>query len=462
MLQYEFDDANRMKSVKSSLLSGNPDGCTYFYDKNSQIDIVEYPNGVTADYDYDDTGRISEYSYKNKSGNFINRKILLRNALGYKKEEEIIAGMELMPIMQMQQSRTHSPADKLNQITTTPSTKGTAPQTTTYIFDNNGNLLSDSRNSFSYQFDYENRLTKIVNRKSKIQNYFDDLGDRIRRTENGETRFHVLDKGATLHNVLAEYDSAGNIKRSYIWGANGLIAQLKTQNSEFKIHYFCSDELGSTLAITDDSGEVVDEICYTAYGEISNRKFGFDTPYLYIGGHGVYYEGLNLYNMKARFYDSALKRFINKDPSGIEGGFNLYANANPLFYVDPTGFAYFALRPLGGSSWQSGASHNPIDDYLNTEIAHEQIFFEDKKGENIGFFDDGTIKQENKPSGYRITRTGYDDKVLRQAVNDTNLKPYHLLWQLSPNKEKFNCQDWAEAVRDNYETIELQQTKSFK
>ena len=84
--------------------------------------------------------------------------------------------------------------------------------------------------------------------------------------------------------------------------------------------------------------------------------------------------------------------------------------------VDPSGLAYFASRPLSGWPWIPGASNNPIDDYFNTEISHEQIFFEDEKGGNIGFFDDGTLKHEENPSGYRPTRTNFDDTLWDQSL----------------------------------------------
>jgi hypothetical protein len=43
--------------------------------------------------------------------------------------------------------------------------------------------------------------------------------------------------------------------------------------------------------------------------------------------------------MKARFYDARLTRFLTRDPIGLAGGTNpyLYANANPLFFIDPFG-----------------------------------------------------------------------------------------------------------------------------
>ncbi|NCC51697.1 MAG: RHS repeat-associated core domain-containing protein [Spartobacteria bacterium] len=69
-----------------------------------------------------------------------------------------------------------------------------------------------------------------------------------------------------------------------------------------------------------------------------------------MGSLGVRFVGdMYLLHMNARYYNVRLKRFLTPDPIGLDGGFNLYlyANANPVFYVDPLG-----LCPNSGSSQQ--------------------------------------------------------------------------------------------------------------
>jgi RHS repeat-associated protein len=170
------------------------------------------------------------------------------------------------------------------------------------------------------------------------------------------------------------------------------------------------------------------------------------------------------------YYNPEQGRWTTRDPIYEQGSIasqsettervrlpmNIYAFCanNPVFYYDKNGLAYFALRPLGGKPWIPIGSHNPLDDWLNTEISHEQVFFEDQNGPgNIGFFNDNTVREDDPAllSGYRKIKTGYNDCVMRIAVAQTKTKPYSLLGIGSP--KKFNCQDFAEAVRKKYSEL---------
>lgn len=154
---------------------------------------------------------------------------------------------------------------------------------------------------------------------------------------------------------------------------------------------------------------------------------------------GLHYNG-------ARYYSSELGRYLTSDLIGLRGGLNTYAYVanNPVRFIDPSGFAYFDKRPLSGLPRMGAGSCNPIDDFFNTEISHEQLFFEDGKSpSNIGFFDDGTLKSEPNPRGYRCRSGKFNDCIMRKAVDNTGPLPaYCLIGQ--------NCQTWAERVRKEY------------
>jgi uncharacterized protein RhaS with RHS repeats len=156
-----------------------------------------------------------------------------------------------------------------------------------------------------------------------------------------------------------------------------------------------------------------------------------------------------------RDYDPATDRYLQSDPIGLKGGINtyLYANANPLRFMDLLGLAYFAKRPLSGWQWMGRLSSNPVDNQSNTEVSHEQLFFEDGKSpSNVGFFDDGTLKEETDLSGYREKSGNYDDCIMRKAVTKMPLRPHCLIGRPGAI-DKFNCQDWVDAVRREYSRL---------
>ena len=63
--------------------------------------------------------------------------------------------------------------------------------------------------------------------------------------------------------------------------------------------------------------------------------------------------------MRARYYDADTGRFISEDPSGFNGGINLYAycNSNPVNFVDPSGLDTYYINNKFGSSVPT---NNPV------------------------------------------------------------------------------------------------------
>lgn len=105
--------------------------------------------------------------------------------------------------------------------------------------------------------------------------------------------------------------------------------------------YFIQDHLGSTVALTNASGTVVERLQYEASGDSTGSGL---TRYGYSGRERDPLTGL-IYN-RARWYDPQQGRFISEDPSGFDGGLNkyLYADAEPINSVDP-----FGLQTVGPS-----------------------------------------------------------------------------------------------------------------
>ncbi|NBB80113.1 MAG: hypothetical protein GVY36_11825 [Verrucomicrobia bacterium] len=115
--------------------------------------------------------------------------------------------------------------------------------------------------------------------------------------------------------------------------------QLLYEETGGQITAYHFDSRGSTLALTDSSGTVINRITYGAYGEIVATTTAPTTPFLYNGAYGVQTDENGLLHMRARYYSTELRRFINADPIGFAGGMNwyVYAAGNPISFGDPSG-----------------------------------------------------------------------------------------------------------------------------
>jgi RHS repeat-associated protein len=101
-----------------------------------------------------------------------------------------------------------------------------------------------------------------------------------------------------------------------------------------------ADSRGSTAMLTADDGvTVTDEAHYTTYGAVARRTGATDTPFLFCGTLGVMTDPNGLLNMRARYYNPKLMRFVSADPIGFDGGLNWYAycGGNPVSRTDASG-----------------------------------------------------------------------------------------------------------------------------
>jgi RHS repeat-associated protein len=115
----------------------------------------------------------------------------------------------------------------------------------------------------------------------------------------------------------------------------GIDNVLRQQGQSGAPLYFASGHLGSTVALTNASGDVVEYMNYEAFGESTGSSL---TRYGFTGRERDNATGLIYY--RARWYDPQIGRFISEDPIGFGGGdLNLYAYAwqNPLNFRDPFG-----------------------------------------------------------------------------------------------------------------------------
>ena len=106
------------------------------------------------------------------------------------------------------------------------------------------------------------------------------------------------------------------------------------------------DQLGSTIALVDSSGNTLATYTYDPYGGTSVSGQTNSNRFQFTGREN---EGNGLYYHRARYYSPLFGRFISEDPLRLDGGdINVYA------YVgnSPTNF----LDPFGTGALPSGAT----------------------------------------------------------------------------------------------------------
>ncbi len=137
---------------------------------------------------------------------------------------------------------------------------------------------------------------------------------------------------------------------SFFYGL-GLIGQ--EADGEYTSYHF--DYRGSTVALTDSSGQIVEQYQYSPYGLLLSGDAS-KTPFLFNGKYGVMTDSNNLYYMRARFYSPEIRRFVNQDillGDVFEGQtLNRYAfvTGRPVSFVDP--FGLFQVTPKSARDLQ--------------------------------------------------------------------------------------------------------------
>ncbi len=119
----------------------------------------------------------------------------------------------------------------------------------------------------------------------------------------------------------------------FVYGADGL--PLEQINGSTPLYYL-HDQLGSTRALANESGTVVDTYTYDAYGNLVGSTGTDDTPLGFAGAYTDAETGF-LYLIN-RYYDPATGEFLTVDPLVDESGQSYaYTGDDPVNGVDPLG-----------------------------------------------------------------------------------------------------------------------------
>jgi len=318
-VNYAYDARGLLSEVSDTLTHAK---ITMTYDDDYRLKACTRSNGLNTDFSWDKAGRLIRI----QDGSLSDQQYSL-NAAG-----EVVQATCDVPL--------------------TPSPESLVPLSRSYAYNAASEVSSDG-------YEYDKRGRMIRSPSSLFQ--WDSAGrvitagpaaltynglDNLRtRTENGVTIHYYYNYGLEFKPVAAEKnDTTGAWKRFYVWSPRGeLLYSIDAEkgNAVF-FHHF--DRLGSTLFLTDGTGNITDKYAYSPYGLLLAREGNSDQPFTFVGRLGVRAEGgAGIYHMRSRYYDSMTGRFLSRDAywpdtSRIHGANPyLYADANPVLYTDSTG-----------------------------------------------------------------------------------------------------------------------------
>jgi len=206
--------------------------------------------------------------------------------------------------------------------------------------DANGNTTESAGSGgiFDYMYDDRNRMIVAQLNGQTVATYtYNARGQRTAKTTALPTslsqRF-VYDENSQL---VGEY---GNSVRGYVWLDSVPVAVLDIQNGVSALSYIHADGLNTPRAVTDSAGTMVWQQSYQGnpFGELP--PVSTDGYILNLRFPGQYFDAESRLSQNGRRdYDLGSGRYLQADPSGLQGGMGLYlyGQNNPLSFVDPLG-----------------------------------------------------------------------------------------------------------------------------
>ncbi|MEQ8785303.1 MAG: CARDB domain-containing protein [Pirellulaceae bacterium] len=277
-----------------------------------------------------------------------------------------------------------------------------------YSYDADGNLtqIVDGGDISTYSYDAENQLVSAVTPQGSWAYEYDAFGNRIAAVLGGDRTEYLIDP-VRFGNVVGEY-SGGAAVANYVHGL-GLTSRVDVVGGATYSYDF--DFKGSTVGLTDASGDYVNQYSYLPFGESLSAQETLSNPFRFVGQWGVMSAATDLLYMNVRDYNPLIGKFHQTDPIGVFGGNNLtaYAFNSPVILIDPSGLRPFEeIYPstdpnyyLNSPEWVNDNGLFDREHLVNPDTGSPRTYsFRERTGwftdwterGQITFFEDGTVE----------------------------------------------------------------------
>jgi YD repeat-containing protein len=135
--------------------------------------------------------------------------------------------------------------------------------TDNYSYDPRGNLMTVQQSVLtlaSYSYDARDQLTSATVGQQSVTFAYDHMGRRVQQNVAGQTTNYLWDEFSQYGDVVRETDATGNELVHYTLANGQLISQTRGPD----VDYFLADALGSTRALVDSTGTITSTFEYDA------------------------------------------------------------------------------------------------------------------------------------------------------------------------------------------------------
>ncbi len=368
VITYDYDGANRPWHITSTA-----GVFTYLYDTLGRRDTLTYPNGIVADWDFDDLNRLTSINHKNgaipfasfsystidKVGNRIDISGSKAETYGYDELYRLLTVTSTKPesfTFNAVGNRQSGPTATATGYQYNDANQMTQGQQFAYIYDNRGNQTTKTMpgvtdKTWTRTWDYNNRIVKEEklkgsNERRTITYKYDPFGRRIEKkfeqvvdsvTET-ETTTYVYDNEDIVLEIFTT--DSGTEKTWYTHGLGidePLALERQIDGGATNFYFYHQDGLGSITHITDAAKGVVQSYEYESYGR-PTASADFRNTYTWQGRE--YEWETETYYFRNRTYDFMDGNFTSRDPLGyLADDINLYrmVSGNVTNKTDPFG-----------------------------------------------------------------------------------------------------------------------------